>query len=469
ELQQLRIEQEKRVIKFNQIKDGIEQAILENIESLRDFQYWHQKILEATILTQQLQNNLNDLRLGRLEYWLKYTEEYNSFVKQIQNKTNLHKICKEHIRVLLDQQQKFNYQKIHDGILGETILTNLEVDKYWSKEIHQSSILTNNQRIELNNLCAKTLVTLTNRYYDEIKNEIPKITDTFLLEDKGEIDRRIQIANYDRIERLINTYARRLRVELLANESALAQSLNNLNQTLLGIEPDSECYDLIIQSIDEAFLDLLKTVQVLQNLRRDLYNSIQLSFDVKKINNLKDAFDWLNINKIEVETCLQEKQFLYNLKEKIIEIYSDEEKDHYFINIEEDIDIFNEDIENFIIKKNIIYKLIREIFKESGGIKNIVVLLTISSLLDLYIKVVDTNQEELKKIETIILTHLNNYPDITWFTFYKPTDKTNDFFKKAKYLTKQHYFDIVYRILVLRDLDLELDDIIENIFDGLEI
>ncbi|RIB01212.1 hypothetical protein C2G38_2231525 [Gigaspora rosea] len=439
ELQQLRIEQEKRVIKFNQIKDGIEQAILENIESLRDFQYWHQKILEATILTQQLQNNLNDLRLGRLEYWLKYTEEYNSFVKQIQNKSdlyklrnnwiikidnsqftferkaNLHKICKEHIRVLLDQQQKFNYQKIHDGILGETILTNLEVDKYWSKEIHQSSILTNNQRIELNNLCAKTLVTLTNRYYDEIKNEIPKITDTFLLEDKGEIDRRIQIANYDRIERLINTYARRLRVELLANESALAQSLNNLNQTLLGIEPDSECYDLIIQSIDEAFLDLLKTVQVLQNLRRDLYNSIQLSFDVKKINNLKDAFDWLNvllekkekiyylfneiisnyikdypngkftntqqeenffnneINKIEVETCLQEKQFLYNLKEKIIEIYSDEEKDHYFINIEEDIDIFNEDIENFIIKKNIIYKLIREIFKESGEdwIKNI--------------------------------------------------------------------------------------------------
>ncbi|RIB03323.1 hypothetical protein C2G38_2225453 [Gigaspora rosea] len=439
---------------------------------------------------------------------------------------------------------------------------------------------------ELNNLCAKTLVTLTNRYYNEIKNEITEITNTFLLEDKGEIDKRIRllkdenltnnrqtkilqqsrrgrlqiflqtekIANYDRIERLINTYARRLRVELLANESSLAQLLNNLNQTLLGIErnqiillqtrknryynllyivterqmrfeqnkqllADNERYDLIIQSIDEAFLDLLKTVQALQNLRRDLYNSIQSSFDVKKINNLKDAFDWLNINKIEVEPCLQEKQFLYNLKEKIIEIYSDEEKDHYFINMEEDIDIFNEDIENFInktIKKNIIYKLIREIFKESeekeqeeknkkhdldnknesdpkkprkqritkkeknykkelisnirpiiyrGGIENIVIPLTISSLLDLYIKVVDTNQEELKKIETIILTHLNNYPDITWFTFYKPTDKTNDFFKKAKYLTKQHYLDIVYRILVLRDLDLELDDIIENIFD----
>ncbi|RIB10256.1 hypothetical protein C2G38_2206614 [Gigaspora rosea] len=187
ELQQLHIKQEKRVIKFNQIKDRIEQATLENIENLRDFQYWHQKILEATILTQQLQNNLNDLRLFRLEYWLKYIEEYNSFVEQIQNesdlyklrnnwiikidnsqftferKANLHEICKKRIRVLLDQQQKFNYQKIHDGIL------------------------------ELNNLCAKTLVTLTNRYYDEIKNEIPEITDTFLLEDKGEIDRRIHL------------------------------------------------------------------------------------------------------------------------------------------------------------------------------------------------------------------------------------------------------------------------------------
>ncbi|CAG8629820.1 10038_t:CDS:1, partial [Gigaspora rosea] len=46
--------------------------------------------------------------------------------------------------------------------------------------------------------------------------------------------------------------------------------------------------------------------------------------------------------------------------------------------------------------------------------------------------------------------------------------KTNDFFKKVKYLTKQHYLDIVYRVLVLRDLDFELDDIIENIFDSLE-
>lgn len=252
-------------------------------------------------------------------------------------------------------------------------------------------------------------------------------------------------------------------------------------------------------------------------------------------------------------------------------MYNDEDKDHYFINIEDDIDIFNENIQDFInktIKKNVIYKLIKDIFKESdnswikrmskdvkdtddeqsffkklrttitnkkfrvlfdkilkdyfmkkiekeekqkdkkhdlddktepepkkckyqtikkekdykkelisnirpmiyrGGIENIVIPLTISSLLDLYIKVVDTNQEELKKIETIILTHLNNYPDATWFTFYKPTDKTNDFFKKAKYLTKQHYLDIVYRILVLRDLDLELDDLIKNIFDGLEI
>ncbi|CAG8757820.1 24901_t:CDS:2, partial [Gigaspora rosea] len=167
-LQQLHIGQEKCVIKFNQIKDGIEQETLENIESLHNFQYWHQKILEATILTQQLQNNLNDLRL-------------------IQNESDLYKLRNNWI-IKIDNSQFIFERKAN---LYEVYKE--QVNKYWSKEIHQSSILTNNQRIELNSLCTKTLVTLTNRYYDEIKNEILEITDTFLLEDKEEIDRRIHL------------------------------------------------------------------------------------------------------------------------------------------------------------------------------------------------------------------------------------------------------------------------------------
>ncbi|CAG8844415.1 14893_t:CDS:2, partial [Gigaspora margarita] len=54
------------------------------------------------------------------------------------------------------------------------------------------------------------------------------------------------------------------------------------------------------------------------------------------------------IAKINDETCFSEKQFLYKLKEKFIEI---------------------ENIEDFIektIKKNDIYKLIKDIFKESS-------------------------------------------------------------------------------------------------------
>ncbi|CAG8720707.1 hypothetical protein C2G38_2220465 [Gigaspora rosea] len=177
------------------------------------------------------------------------------------------------------------------------------------------------------------------------------------------------------------------------------------NKQLLA---NGECYDLIIQSIDKAFLEPSKMIQILQDLRLELYNSIQTSIDVKKINNLKDAYNWLNIilekkekiydllkniiekyiknypnrkftntqqkenffnneiDKIDDKSYLGEKQFLHKLKEKIIEIYNDEEKDHYFINLEKEIDIFNENIEDFIertIKRNIIYKLIKEILK----------------------------------------------------------------------------------------------------------
>ncbi|CAG8854084.1 33898_t:CDS:1, partial [Gigaspora margarita] len=174
---------------------------------------------------------------------------------------------------------------------------------------------------------------------------------------------------------------------------------------------DGERYDLIIQSIDESFLNTPRTLKTLQNLRRERYNSIIQSVNekVKSVKNIKEAFDWLqdllekqekiyeilnNTLKIVIHKYIKdfpkgefstkdeeffntenkkiedywylEKQFLERLKKKLIDMYNDSEKDYYFINIEEgeDYDIFNniQDFIDKIIKKNVIYMLIKKIF-----------------------------------------------------------------------------------------------------------
>ncbi|RIB29673.1 hypothetical protein C2G38_2154795 [Gigaspora rosea] len=295
--------------------DSIKKEKLKNIEKLRDFQFWHQKILEAMILTQQLQNQLNNLRLARLEYWVKYLEEYNSFVEQIQNepdlcrlrndwknridnsqfiveeKENLHQTRVERIRKLLNKEQESNYQRIYDGILNETNIANLEANRYWSREIQQSTIITETQRTELENLSVQVLVNLSNQYYDEIKKEIPEITDSFLLEDRADIDKCLLLVKYN-------------------------------------IREERKIFDLL----------------------NDIIEKYIRNYPNGKFTNTQQEEKFFNkeIDKIDDESCLQEKQFLHKLKKKIIEIYNDKEKDQYFINIEKEVDIANKNIEDFI-------------------------------------------------------------------------------------------------------------------------
>ncbi|CAG8750797.1 9414_t:CDS:2, partial [Gigaspora rosea] len=128
------------------------ERICNRILSTLDLNLLKQEILNATIFIQKLQNQLNNLHLKQLEYWTKYIVEFNSFDKE-----NLHTICKDCIRELVEQQQ---------------------VDRFWFRKIHHSGILTESQ---LNKLHAESLVTLRNRYYDEIKKKILEITDIFLL------------------------------------------------------------------------------------------------------------------------------------------------------------------------------------------------------------------------------------------------------------------------------------------------
>ncbi|CAG8558289.1 17468_t:CDS:2 [Dentiscutata erythropus] len=187
QLQELRAEQMRRVIRFNEIKNGIENETLENIERLPRLKFWTEYLAEYNLFVKQIQNETDLYRLR--EFWI--TKINNSQFTN-EEKLNLHKIHEECIRILLEQSQQSNYQRIQNGILKETNITNLEVDRYWFREINRSS-LSENQQKELNDLHAKTLIALSNKQYNEIRKEILKTNDSFLLEDRGDIDRQIQL------------------------------------------------------------------------------------------------------------------------------------------------------------------------------------------------------------------------------------------------------------------------------------
>ncbi|CAG8821616.1 27680_t:CDS:1, partial [Dentiscutata erythropus] len=92
--------------------------------------------------------------------------------------------------------------------------------------------------------------------------------------------------------------------------------------------------------------------------------------------------------------------------------------------------------------------------------------LVIAAILEIYEKIVFTTEEELIVIKNLITNNINNYPDPTWRTRYSHLKiYDNDHYKSASIITKQHYLDIVFRILVQRNLDLELNKLIGNIFD----
>ncbi|CAG8713972.1 21162_t:CDS:2 [Dentiscutata erythropus] len=247
QLQELRAKQMHCVIRFNKIKDRIENETLENIERLHKFQFWHRKILEKLLFTQQQQNRLNKLRLARLAFWTEYLAEYNIFVEQIQNETdlcrlrgfwitkinnsqfinkkklNLYKIRKEHIRILLEQSQQSDYKEYKMKFLLED---RGNIDRQ-IRLLKDDNLTDERQTIKLQEMCCGHLQDLL-----QMK----------------------EIANYDRLERLLHTYVRRQRVELLSNKSILTESINDLNQTLLENDRDRL---LLIQTRKTRYNNLL--------------------------------------------------------------------------------------------------------------------------------------------------------------------------------------------------------------------
>ena len=60
ELQTIRINQERMIIRYNEIKEGIEEET--EIDRLRDFQFWYMQIVNSTNLIEKLKNELQTLR-----------------------------------------------------------------------------------------------------------------------------------------------------------------------------------------------------------------------------------------------------------------------------------------------------------------------------------------------------------------------------------------------------------------------
>ncbi|CAG8713981.1 21163_t:CDS:2 [Dentiscutata erythropus] len=184
------------------------------------------------------------------------------------------------------------------------------------------------------------------------------------------------------------------------------------------------------------------------------------------------------IDKIDEKTYLYEKQFLRNLKEQINEMYNDKEKDHYFIDLEDD-EIYQESGVAWMreIKEN------KENNKEKGKKHNLEDK-DISDPKRRNKRIMKPEKEYNKKSISFvrsILVKCEFMEDVSpltisaIFDIYKESTAYSsalatliDFYKKAKarYFTK---LDIVYKILVLQSPDLELNELIENIFDGLEV
>ncbi|CAG8818069.1 21577_t:CDS:2, partial [Cetraspora pellucida] len=160
----------------------------------------------------------------------------------------------------------------------------------------------------------------------------------------------VEISRYNRYERQIANFYNRKQVVLLSNDNVLAKNIENLNQTLIETNKDKN---------------------TLINLQKCRYNTLLYNVienEMKEDNN-KQLFEDDKKYNLLIQTL--KKPFLDSLP---AEIYKDNEYDQYFINKSnkqfhsiceiENVDKFV----NNIIKKNYLYKTIKEIFDQENDV-----------------------------------------------------------------------------------------------------
>ncbi|CAG8740454.1 8766_t:CDS:2 [Cetraspora pellucida] len=279
-LQMLRINQEGMIIRYNEIKTGIEEET--KINRLRDFQFWYMQITGSQNLTDRLKKKLQKIRKDRFDFLVDYIAEFNRIQQGIQDETEierlrdfwfseitksklenddkqkLNELREEHIRKLEQTQpgtNDFNY--IRNKIYDKKKIPNLKVNRHWFREIRNSKNLSKEQKVALNIQRDKKLKALSNKKYDKINEEIPKIETANLLnnrcyinimiyelknenlKDDRDVDtlqqkrqeryqliqKKVEISKYDRYKRQITNFYNRKQVVLLSNDNVLAKIL----------------------------------------------------------------------------------------------------------------------------------------------------------------------------------------------------------------------------------------------------
>src|SRR6185295_5560629 len=185
ELQTIRINQERIIIRYNEIKEGIEEET--KIDRLRDFQFWYMQIVNSANLIEKLKNEIQTLRKKKLDFLANYIAEFNRIQQEIQDETDierlkdfwlreiakskletsdkakLNELRKECIRELEQSQPGSNdFNRIKNGISNEKKIPALETNRFWFREIRNSKNLTEQQKVTLNIQRSERLKTLSN-------------------------------------------------------------------------------------------------------------------------------------------------------------------------------------------------------------------------------------------------------------------------------------------------------------------
>ncbi|CAG8826975.1 6683_t:CDS:2, partial [Cetraspora pellucida] len=236
------------------------------------------------------------------------------------------------------------------------------------------------------------------------------------------IEKESEIERYNRYGRQIANFYNNRQVVLLSNNNTLANNIERLNQTLMEndrIKNDlvnlrkhrynTLLYDILENEMKEdndkqSFEDGEKYNQLIQTLEQDFLDSPY---------NVNDAFNSLFDEKLKYKnkvSCLIRELLLgyiekYPYGDYIETLLDDKEQDQYFIDKSNkqfysicDIEDVNEFVNN-IIKKNYLYKQIKEIFDQEDDVIN-------------FSKMVEPNDNErtfFKKIRLLVKNqiHLN--------------------------------------------------------------
>ncbi|CAG8472327.1 13310_t:CDS:2, partial [Cetraspora pellucida] len=390
------------------------------------------------------------------DFWLK---EIAKSKLETSDKAKLNELREEHIRELEQSQPGSNdFNQIKNGILTLNI-----------------------QRSE-------RLKTLSNEQYDSVDKEIPKIDNASPLNDGRTIDNKIRkLKNKNpSSNRDVDTLQQKRRERLYS----IATNINNLNQTLLDEDHNINdiitlrkkryntlLYDVIEKEIELQYYFVDKnnkqfhSICEIEDVDEFTKNIIKRHYLYKTIRYIFDQEDDINNYSKIVEPNDNERTFFKKIRPLV--------KDQKYLNKidkilgKDDLDLpenkKQRKLKNIKEDVNIIIPKTRPIFFKQGY-QYVDLTICVNELLKLYKALVPSTDKEINTLRSLLLNNIIKYPDSSIFNKYDiKTEQTNNFFINAQTITKQHFLDIVFKILIKRDEDSRLDAKIGNIFDELEV